>query len=103
LSGERYQAGRDGRGARLLLYRLDRGNGRRVRGLPGRHPRTRAVDASATADVARDRRALGGGARVLPVARPRGSAADGSGVGGGRGGPEWERLPAGARLAARAL
>src|SRR5256886_14711277 len=68
-----YRAGRDGRTARLLLYRLDGGDGRRVRAFPRRHPLARTVGANAAGDVARDRGALGGGASVLSLARSRGS------------------------------
>ena len=103
LLGEwRSRAAGDDRYARLLLYRLDGSDGRRVHALPPRQPHTGAVGASATGDVARDGRALDGGASVLSVARPGGSAANGSGVGGGGGGPEWDRLPVGERLGARA-
>src|SRR5207302_5132265 len=102
LSGERHQTRRDGRGTRLFLYRLDGGDGRRVRPISPCHTRTGTVDATAPADVARDRSALGGGASVLSVARSRGSPPDGSGVGGGGRGPERHRLPVGERLGARA-
>src|SRR5207247_2598145 len=97
-----YRAGRDGRTARLLLYRLDGGDCRRVRAFPRRHPLARTVGANAAGDVARDRGALGGGASVLSLARSRGSPADGSRVGGGGGGPERDGLPVGKQLGAPA-
>src|SRR5438128_2454133 len=66
-----------------------------------RHPCRSAMDGATGRELAGHRRPLGGGASVLPVARRRGTASHGSGVGSGRRGPKRDGVPLGQLLGAR--